>query len=151
MKQASSVAQACVLLLVSACATVPQALVVSPAPASAPALTAADATVKQSAESLTIEFASGASRLSQAALVQLDGAARLYRDAQPVVMIVAGHTDKAGSEFPNLLLSARRADSVKRVLVDRGVPAERLQLIAFGEAEPAPPVMASRAVVITWR
>lgn len=147
MKQTSVVAPTCVLLLLSACSSAPQSAVVLPAPAPI----TADTIVRQSAESLTIEFASSASKLSPAALVQLDGAARLYRDAQPVVMIVAGHTDKVGSELPNLLLSARRADTVKRALVDRGVPADRLQLIAFGSAEPSPPIVASRAVVVTWR
>lgn len=146
MRQSSLAAQACVMLLVSACAAPSQPLT-GPV-AAVPTLAAA---AKPSAESLTIEFASGKATLSRAAHAQLDGAGRLYRDARPEVMIVAGHTDKAGPEFPNLLLSARRADAVKRALVDRGVPAERLQLIAYGDAEPAPLIIASRAVVVTWR
>ena len=148
MKRTASLSQACVLLLASACAATPPP---PAAVAAAPPPAAAASAAKPSAESLTIEFVSGGSTLSQAALAQLDGAARLYRDAQPEVMIVAGHTDKVGPEFPNLLLSARRAASVKRALVERGVPAERLQIIAYGEAEPAPSAMASRAVVVTWR
>lgn len=146
MRRTASLSQACVLLLTSACAATPPPAAVAAAPPPAAAASAAT-----SAESLTIEFVSGASTLSQAALAQLDGAARLYRDAQPEIMIVAGHTDKVGPEFPNLLLSARRAASVKRALVERGVPAERLQIIAYGEADAAPSVTASRAVVVTWR
>ena len=148
MRRTASLSQACVLLLASACAATPP----PPPPVAAappPAVTASAA--KPSTESLTIEFTLGASALSQDALAQLDGAARLYRDAQPEVMIVAGHTDKVGPEFPNLVLSARRAESVKRALIERGVPAERLQIIAYGEAETAPSVTASRAVVVTWR
>ena len=147
MKRTASLSQACVLLLASACAATPPPAAVAAAPPPAVAVPPA----KPSAESLTIEFALGAATLSQAALAQLDGAARLYRDAQPEIMIVAGHTDKAGPEFPNLLLSARRAASVKRALVERGVPAERLQIIAYGEADAAPSATASRAVVVTWR
>ena len=147
MRRTASLSQACVLLLASACAATPPSAAVAAAPPPAAAASAA----KPSAESLTIEFVSGASTLSQAALAQLDGAARLYRDAQPEIMIVAGHTDKVGPEFPNLLLSARRAASVKRALVERGVPAERLQIIAYGEADAAPSVTVSRAVVVTWR
>ena len=146
MRRTASLSQACVLLLASACAATPPSAAVAAAPPPAAA-----AAAKPSAESLTIEFVSGASTLSQAALAQLDGAARLYRDAQPQIMIVAGHTDKVGPEFPNLLLSARRAASVKRALVERGVPAERLQIIAYGEADAAPSVTVSRAVVVTWR
>lgn len=147
MGQSSLAAQACVILLISACAA-PSQPPIEPVAAALPTVIA-DA--RPSDESLTIEFAPGAGTLSRAAHAQLDGAARLYRDARPEVMIVAGHTDKAGPEFPNLLLSARRADAVKRALVDRGVPAERLQLIAYGEAEPTPSLVASRAVVVTWR
>ena len=102
-------------------------------------------------ESLTIGFSQGGAVLTQEALVQLDGAARLYRDARPTVMIVSGHSDKAGPEYPNLVLSARRASVVKRALVDRGVPDERLQLVAVGEAEPVPGSPAGRVVVVTWR
>ena len=131
------------LLLLAACATpVPP---VATAPAPAPAVKAA------SAESLTIDFAPAGAGLSPTAAAQLDGAARLYRDAQPEVMIVAGHTDKVGAEFPNLVLSARRADMVKQALVQRGVPPERLQIVAIGAAEPTGAPTASRSVVVTWR
>lgn len=142
-------ARACVLLAVSAC-TAPSQPLTSPLTAVAEPFIL-DAGAKPIAESLTIKFAAGTAALSPDALAQLDGAGRLYRDAHPEVMLVAGHTDKTGQEYANLLLSARRADSVKRALIDRGVPAQRLQLIAYGEAEPAPPVTASRTVVVTWR
>ena len=104
-----------------------------------------------SAESLTITFTSSSPRLSPEALKQLDGAARLYRDAQPEVMIVTGHADSKGAELQNVILSAHRADAVKRALVDRGVPTERLQIVADGMAEPVPGVTPGRDVVVTWR
>ncbi len=106
---------------------------------------------KPSAESLTIDFTTASARLSPAAKQQLDGAARLYRDAKPEVMIVSGHTDPAGGEFQNLILSARRAEAVKYALVDRGVPADRLQVVAVGAAQPTPEVSPARSAVVTWR
>lgn len=102
-------------------------------------------------ESLVIAFSDGGAALSVQANEQLDGAARLYRDAKPEVMIVAGHSDRVGGEYENLLLSARRAALVKRALVDRGVPAERLQIVAIGEAQPVASVTPSRVAVVTWR
>ncbi len=111
----------------------------------------AQASPKPADESLTIDFLAGGAALSPEANAQLDGAARLYRDAKPEVMIVAGHSDRSGEEFPNLILSARRADMVKRALVDRGIPAERLQIVAYGEAEPVPNIQAARSAVVTWR
>jgi len=106
---------------------------------------------KSSDESLTIAFDEGGARLSPQADDQLDTAARLYRDAKPEVMIVSGHSDKTGGEYQNLILSARRADLVKKALVDRGVPAERLQIVAIGEAEPVVGVVPSRSAIVTWR
>lgn len=137
-------AAACALLV--ACAATPPAQpdIVATAQTAPPAQ-------DPSKERLVIDFNTAGATLSPAAKAQLDGAARLYRDAQPEVMIVSGHTDKVGAEYPNLLLSARRADVVKRALVARGVPTSRLQIIAMGEAEPVPTIPPSRSVVVTWR
>jgi outer membrane protein OmpA-like peptidoglycan-associated protein len=133
----------------SAASTPPQAAQTVAAAAN-PAKPSADP-AKPSDESLTITFDPAQAGLSPAANAQLDGAARLYRDARPEVMIVAGHTDATGSEFGNLLLSARRAEAVKQGLVDRGVPADRLEVVAIGEAQPTPGVVPSRSAVVTWR
>lgn len=106
---------------------------------------------KPADESLTINFDTADATLSLQANSQLDGAARLYRDARPEVMIISGHSDKTGQEFANLVLSGRRADAVKKALVDRGIPAERLQIVAIGQAEPVANVPSSRSAVVTWR
>ena len=121
-----------------------------PAPAPTASLPVQPA-AKAADESLTIDFATADSSLSTTANQQLDGAARLYRDAKPEVMIVYGHSDKVGAEYSNLILSAVRADTVKRALVARGIPAERLQIVAVGAAEPTPTVRADRTAVVTWR
>jgi outer membrane protein OmpA-like peptidoglycan-associated protein len=136
----SLAASAALAALTAACAARPAPVAEAAAPPPPPKV-----------ESLTIEFGSGGASLTRTAQAQLDGAARLYRDARPTVMIVSGHSDKVGPEFPNLLLSARRASVVKRALVDRGVPDDRLQLVAVGEAEPTPSSSAGRVVVVTWR
>jgi outer membrane protein OmpA-like peptidoglycan-associated protein len=49
---------------------------------------------------------------------------------------VEGHTDDQGLFEYNLRLSERRADSVRRYLVDRGVAAERLEAMGYGESRP---------------
>jgi peptidoglycan-associated lipoprotein len=50
---------------------------------------------------------------------------------------VEGHCDERGSEEYNLALGERRANAVKRYLVDLGVPSSRLRTVSFGEAKPA--------------
>ena len=49
---------------------------------------------------------------------------------------VEGHTDERGSDIYNLELSQRRAESVVRYLVGRGVPAARLEAVGYGETKP---------------
>ena len=56
-----------------------------------------------------------------------------------------------GAEFGNVILSAKRAEVVKQALADRGIPADRLQIVADGEAEPVVGVLPSRTAVVTWR
>ena len=53
------------------------------------------------------------------------------------MIVVEGHCDERGSDEYNLALGERRAEQVKRYLVDLGVPASRLDAVSFGEANPA--------------
>jgi len=49
---------------------------------------------------------------------------------------VEGHTDSVGTEEYNMDLSFRRADSVRDLLVERGVNISRIQTVGFGETMP---------------
>ena len=106
-------------------------------------------------DKIQIVFPEGGSRLSSEANKQLDLAARLFRDANPVLMFTTGYSDNRGDEYANLLLSARRAQVVKKALVARGIPADRLLLQALGASDPAnsgdPQAADNRRVVVTWR
>ena len=50
---------------------------------------------------------------------------------------IEGHCDERGSSEYNLALGERRANAVKRYLVDLGVPSSRLHTVSFGEDRPA--------------
>ena len=104
---------------------------------------------------VVVTFPQGATALTPDANRQLDLAARLFRDANPVVMFTSGYADRRGNEYGSLLISARRALAVKQALVARGIPADRLLLQAFGQSELAntadPLAPENRRVVITWR
>jgi peptidoglycan-associated lipoprotein len=52
-------------------------------------------------------------------------------------IMIEGNTDERGTEEYNLALGERRADSVKKYLVNLGVPGARLSTVSFGEARPA--------------
>ncbi|SDQ11987.1 OmpA family protein [Flagellimonas zhangzhouensis] len=49
---------------------------------------------------------------------------------------VEGHTDSVGSEKLNQELSEKRANSVRDFLIDKGIGADRLSAIGYGEAKP---------------
>jgi peptidoglycan-associated lipoprotein len=53
------------------------------------------------------------------------------------VITIEGHCDERGSEEYNLALGERRANGVKRYLVDLGVPLSRLRTVSFGEVKPS--------------
>lgn len=49
---------------------------------------------------------------------------------------IEGHCDERGSAAYNLVLGEKRALAVREYLTDLGVPAERLTVISYGEAQP---------------
>lgn len=84
---------------------------------------------------MVIHFQSGSSAIQDE--TELNHAARLFRDGNPIVMVVSGGTDAVSSPVQNLLLSENRAKAVLRALIARGIPAERFQVSAKGETDPA--------------
>ena len=53
-----------------------------------------------------------------------------------VIVRLDGHTDPRGTSGYNDQLSDRRVQAVHKALVDAGVPAERIDIMAFGERRP---------------
>ena len=51
-------------------------------------------------------------------------------------LIVEGHCDERGSAEFNLALGDRRAESVRNLLAQLGIPAQRMTTISYGEAKP---------------
>ena len=66
----------------------------------------------------------------------LDEAAAVLVKYPELRIEVQGHTDSDGSEQSNFELSDRRAESVVRYMTGRGVSAERLTWMGYGESRP---------------
>jgi OOP family OmpA-OmpF porin len=69
----------------------------------------------------------------------LDSAVTAYGNCTRVPVMLAGYTDRSGSEDYNLGLATRRNNSVSGYLTARGVPAAAISAEAFGEANPRVP------------
>ncbi len=115
------------------------------------------AVAQDAPESLKIYFDTGSATVAAGQRDTLDQAARLFRDGNPIVMIVSGVADTTGSPVGNLQLSLSRADAVARGLTERGIPAERLQVLGRGNSELAVETgndvdePGNRIAEITWR
>ncbi|HMJ10700.1 MAG TPA: OmpA family protein [Polyangiaceae bacterium] len=60
----------------------------------------------------------------------------LNENAQVTKLRVEGHTDNVGKPVDNEKLSGERALTIKKYLVDKGVPKERLLAVGFGQTKP---------------
>jgi outer membrane protein OmpA-like peptidoglycan-associated protein len=86
-----------------------------------------------------IYFESGSAQIKPQSFGILDGVAQTLIDNAGVRVRIAGHTDSDGSSSYNQGLSERRANSVLDYLVRKGVPANTLTTIGYGEENPVVP------------
>ena len=100
---------------------------------------------------LEINFDYNSDRISAKSLpsVQALGRALANPDLKGSTFIVAGHTDAAGGDTYNQDLSERRADSIKRYLVEKsGISAADLVTVGYGKTQlkdPANPLADSES------
>jgi outer membrane protein OmpA-like peptidoglycan-associated protein len=72
--------------------------------------------------------------------VQALGRALTNAELKGSTFVVAGHTDAAGGEEYNQNLSERRADSIKKYLVDKyGINGSDLVTVGYGKTKPKDP------------
>jgi len=67
--------------------------------------------------------------------ILLDAVKTLLKNPNLIVEI-QGYTDNIGSEQYNLKLSQRRAEAVRTYLISKGVSANRLRAVGYGESRP---------------
>ena len=87
---------------------------------------------------LEITFDYNSAEISQKSLpaVQALGRALTNPDLKGSTFVVAGHTDAAGGDSYNQDLSERRADSIKRYLIDKyGIGAADLVTVGYGKSK----------------
>lgn len=105
----------------------------APAPAAAPAPAPAAA---DSVRSLVLYFNTGSAR-PQLSIEERKQLQALVQTAGAAGIAVVGHADNRGGAELNQSLSAARAESVKRLLVQLGAKADVVQASAQGDSQPA--------------
>lgn len=77
-------------------------------------------------------FGEGSAQLGARARAALAAQAAWLARNQAASVIVEGHADDAGAAEHNLEISLRRAEAVRRRLIESGVAPERIHVRAFG-------------------
>jgi outer membrane protein OmpA-like peptidoglycan-associated protein len=82
-----------------------------------------------------VSFKVGRAEIAASSFPMLAMVAGIAR-ACDTTLEIAGHTDSVGDAAVNAKLSQRRADAVRKYLVQSGVRAEQLQARGYGESQP---------------
>jgi len=93
----------------------------------------------------TINFEYDSYALTPEARSGLDNNADILKGSSTVRVQIEGHCDERGSIQYNLALGEKRAEAVKRYMIDRGVSGDRISTISFGEERPIDPASNERA------
>ena len=81
-------------------------------------------------------FQFDSAELDPNATLELEKALAWMREFPNATLIIDGYTDSTGTVAYNQGLSVRRATAAKAFLIERGIPAERLQIVGYGENDP---------------
>jgi outer membrane protein OmpA-like peptidoglycan-associated protein len=94
-----------------------------------------------------IQFATGSTRILPTSMPIVEAVADvLKKNPKLEVLEVGGHADERGDDTMNLNLTNGRAKSVLQALVQRGIAADRLRSIGYGEYCP----IDDRSVAEAW-
>jgi outer membrane protein OmpA-like peptidoglycan-associated protein/opacity protein-like surface antigen len=83
-----------------------------------------------------LNFRSGSARLLPGADEKLFEIGRIMLEHPEIRIEIRGYTDNVGSARSNLRLSQKRAETIKRFLVNHGIASNRIRATGFGEANP---------------
>jgi len=91
--------------------------------------------VKRIVKDIKIYFDYDSAKIRRDAVPILDASVAILRDHSDLSVGVSGHTDVRGSAAYNLKLSERRAHSIQRFMIDRGIAPDRIKIISRGELD----------------
>lgn len=121
-----------------------------PNSAPSPVTTASDAFVKQTfgevldvepapAQKFVLFFETGKAELAEESRSALPAMLEAIRSRKPLTVAISGHSDAAGSVTLNERLSLQRAEKIRDLLQQNGIPLERMTVSSHGKGVPLIP------------
>jgi len=83
-----------------------------------------------------IHFAFNKATLTKDSYPKLDQMVSILNEYPDYSLSIAGHTDSKGDDNYNLRLSYERAAAARKYMLDKGIPAERIEARGYGETKP---------------
>ena len=84
----------------------------------------------------SIYFDTNSDRIKQVSFATIDKIVNLMKQIPAAKYVIEGHTDNRNSDRYNLYLSQRRANAVRKYMVDQGIPSKNLSAKGYGESRP---------------
>ncbi|MCE7040726.1 OmpA family protein [Dyadobacter sp. CY312] len=85
---------------------------------------------------VTIYFPQSLEEMEGDAKTKLDSMVSYFNVRKDLRILLKGHTDNMGDFDKNIALSRQRVETVKNYLVERGIPADRIEGTGYGPARP---------------
>ena len=85
---------------------------------------------------ITLSFDFDSAEISGPGSLKIAEIIEVYGQGLPVTIVVSGHADHAGPATYNETLSQRRAETVRKKLIEAGVPVQLITASFHGERRP---------------
>ena len=99
----------------------------------------------------TVYFGFDRSEIEPGDADKVDAVAEALTGSPQHKILVEGHCDERGTEEYNRALGERRALSIRDILVERGISADRIRTMTLGEDRPADPSLTESAYRLNRR
>ncbi|PKR79868.1 hypothetical protein CW751_13010 [Brumimicrobium salinarum] len=83
-----------------------------------------------------LEFETARAKIKEESVTSLNELAEVLIKKEGWSLQISGHTDNVGNAQSNLILSKKRAESVRDFMIERGISEDRLFVLYFGQTQP---------------
>jgi OmpA-OmpF porin, OOP family len=86
-----------------------------------------------------VQFATGKATIKPDSFPRLDAMVEFMTHKKAARIEISGHTDNSGKKAVNKKLSQQRADAVRDYLISKGIEADRIEAVGYGDEKPIAP------------